>query len=244
MTTGFNGFSPRGLTFLQQVRHHNSKEWFEAHRADYEATLLAPFRALVESLGITMLHLDEQVETRPTKALSCIHRDTRFSRDKSRYRSNMWLTFKRSRKNWTDAPTYFFEIRPDSWHYGLGYYSASRLTMELFRQTLREDPQHFLKVADCLGDEFVLEGESYRRPLIKDQPEALARWYNRKSLAAVASRQDMSALFHGELVTVLAEGFTRLEPLYRYLMDVETMKRTEQAGAFDALSDRSLPLQR
>ncbi|MFP1727064.1 DUF2461 domain-containing protein [Lonsdalea quercina] len=244
MTTGFNGFSQQGLTFLLQVRQHNSKEWFEAHRADYEATLLVPFRALVESLSITMLQIDEHFETRPTKTLSRIHRDTRFSRDKSRYRSTMWLTFKRRRKNWTDAPTYFFEIRPDSWHYGLGYYSASRPTMELFRQTLREDPQRFLKVAACLGDEFTLEGESYRRPLIKDQPAALAHWYNRKSLAAVASRQDMSPLFSGELVTMLAEGFTRLEPLYRYLMDIERMKRAEQAGAFNALSDRSLPPQR
>ncbi|AXW86268.1 hypothetical protein AU509_15680 [Lonsdalea britannica] len=244
MTTGFHGFSQQGLTFLQQVRQHNSKEWFEEHRAGYEATLLTPFRALVESLGITMLHIDELFETRPTKTLSRIHRDTRFSRDKSRYRSSMWLTFKRSRKNWTDAPAYFFEIRPDSWHYGLGYYSASQPTMALFRQTLLEDPPRFLKIADCLGDEFVLEGESYRRPLIKDQSEALAHWYNRKSFAAMAIRQDMSALFSGELVTVLAEGFTRLEPLYRYLMDIETMKRAEQARAFDALSDRSLPSQR
>lgn len=244
MTTAFNGFSQQGLTFLQEVRQYNSKEWFEEHRSDYEATLLTPFRALVESLGITMLHIDELFETRPTKTLSRIHRDTRFSRDKSRYRSNMWLTFKRHRKNWTDAPTYFFEIRPDSWHYGLGYYSASRPTMALFRQTLLEDPPRFLKVAECLGDEFVLEGESYRRPLIKDQPAALAHWYNRKSFAAMAIRQDMSALFNGELVTVLAEGFTRLEPLYRYLMDIETMKRAEQARAFDALSDWSLPPQR
>ncbi|MFP1731063.1 DUF2461 family protein [Lonsdalea quercina] len=38
--------SQQGLTFLQPLLQHNTKEWFEAHRADYEATLLVPFRAL------------------------------------------------------------------------------------------------------------------------------------------------------------------------------------------------------
>lgn len=104
--------------------------------------------------------------------------------------------------------------------------------MALFRQTLRGDPPRFLKIADRLGDEFVLEGECYRRPLIKDPPTALA-----------ASRQDMSPLFSGELVAMLAEGFARLEPLYRCLMDIEGMKWAEQAGAFGALADRSLPPQ-
>lgn len=223
----FNGFSQHSLTFLQQVRQENSKEWFDEHREVYDTTLVAPFRALVEALSLTMLPIDDQFETRPAvgKTLSRIHRDTRFSHDKSRYRSQMWLTFKRPRKDWTDAPVYFFEIGPDFWRYGLGYYCATRDTMELFRQTLRDSPRAFLAVAACLKPTFTLEGESYKRPLIKDQPAELAEWYNRKSFAAMTTRQDMEALFSADLVTTLAQGFSQLEPLYRYLMGIESMKR-------------------
>lgn len=226
----FNGFSQQGLTFLQQVREHNSKEWFDEHRQRYDDELLTPFRALVEALGLDMLQIDDQFETRPAvgKTLSRIHRDTRFSHDKSRYRSNMWLTFKRTRKDWTDAPTYFFEIGPDWWRSGLGYYSASRTTMELFRQTLRDNPRTFLAVAACLQPGFTLEGESYKRPLFKDQPRELADWYNRKSFAAIAERRDMETLFSPQLPRLLAQGFAQLEPLYHYLMQIETLKRTEQ----------------
>ncbi|MBV8049137.1 MAG: DUF2461 domain-containing protein [Paludibacterium sp.] len=227
MTVGFQGFVPRSLTFLSQVRQENSKEWFDAHRAEYETTLLEPFRALVDELGIAMLAIDDLFEIRPAigKTLSRIHRDTRFSHDKSRYRSNMWLTFKRYRKDWTDAPTYFFELYPDGWRFGLGYYSASRDTMTLFRQTMRDNPERFLKVASCLGTTFDVEGERYKRPLIKDQPEALARWYNCKSFAAIANRTDMGTAFSGELVTTLTQGFMQLAPLYHYLMHIEAMKR-------------------
>lgn len=223
----FNGFSQHSLTFLQQVRQENDKAWFDDNRAVYDDSLVAPFRALVEDLSLTMLPIDEHFETRPAigKTLSRIHRDTRFSHDKSRYRSQMWLTFKRPRKDWTDAPVYFFEIAPDFWRYGLGYYSATRDTMELFRQTLRDNPRAFLTVAQCLKPGFVLDGESYKRPLIKEQPEALANWYNRKSFAALCTRQDMDALFSADLVTTVAQGFRQLEPLYHYLMGIESMKR-------------------
>lgn len=235
MTTQFTGFSQAGLTFLQQVRQYNDKAWFDEHRAVYDEQLVAPFRTLVDELSLTMLQIDDHFETRPAigKTLSRIHRDTRFSHDKSRYRSHMWLTFKRTRKDWTDAPVYFFEITPDTWRYGLGYYSATRNTMDLFRQTLRGNPSQFLEVASCLGKTFTLEGESYKRPLIKDQAPELADWYNRKSFAAISTRQDMDALFSGDLVTVLSQGFTQLEPLYHYLMNVETMKKAAQETESD-----------
>ncbi|MCG8710898.1 DUF2461 domain-containing protein [Brenneria sp. 4F2] len=230
MATHFNGFSQQGLTFLQQVRQQNDKGWFDEHRQVYDEQLLAPFRALVETLSPTMLPIDDRFETRPAigKTLSRIHRDTRFSHDKSRYRSQMWLTFKRTRKDWTDAPSYFFEIAPDFWRYGLGYYSATRNTMELFRQTLRGNPQRFAEAAGCLRDTFVLEGESYKRPLIKNLPDELADWYNRKSFAAICTSQDMEPLFSADLAATLARGFTQLEPLYQYLINIEAMKKAAQ----------------
>jgi len=231
MEDGFKGFTPDSLTFLSRVRQENSKEWFDAHRGDYEATLRAPFQALVTALSTRMLLIDDMFETRPAvgKTLSRIHRDTRFSNDKSRYRSNMWLTFKRYNKDWTDAPTYFFELFPDGWRFGLGYYSASRDTMDLFRQTMRDDPERFLAMADCLEPTFALEGERYKRPLIKGQPEALARWHDRKSFAAIASRSDMGTAFSPELATTLILGFEQLAPLYRYLMEIEARKREARA---------------
>ena len=51
---------------------------------------------------------------------------------------------------------------------GLGYYSASRETMDLFRQQLLRAPADFLTMADCIYPNFSIEGESYKRPLIKD----------------------------------------------------------------------------
>lgn len=227
MARYFGGFSQTGLTFLQDVRIHNSKEWFEEHRHVYTDTLLTPFRDLVGDLSQSMLDIDPYFETRPAigKTLSRIHRDTRFSHDKSRYRSRMWLTFKRTSKDWKDAPVYFFEISPDVWRYGLGYYSASKQTMDLFRQTINRHPAAFLAMAECCQPPFELVGESYKRPLIKEQPPELADWYNRKSFAVMYTSMQVDELFSAQLVDNLIAGFQSLEPLYQYLMKIETMKR-------------------
>lgn len=225
----FSGFSQQGLSFLQQVRIENDKAWFDANRAVYDRELLTPFRSLVDALSPTMLTIDPLFETRPAigKTLSRIHRDTRFSHDKSRYRSRMWLTFKRPSKDWKEAPVYFFELGPDMLRYGLGYYSANKATMDLFRHTLRHRPQQFLAIAACCCAPFELMGESYKRPLVKEQAADIATWYNRKSFAVMVTDSDVDKLFSANLVTLLAQGFQQLEPLYHWLMQVEAMKQVD-----------------
>ncbi|GKX53610.1 hypothetical protein SOASR029_39190 [Budvicia aquatica] len=228
--SGFSGFNQQALTFLQDVRIQNSKDWFDEHRSIYDDQILTPFRLLVDDLSQSMLMIDPEFETRPAigKTLSRIHRDTRFSHDKSRYRSHMWLTFKRHSKDWKDAPVYFFEIAPDFYRYGLGYYSASKSTMDLFRQLINRDEKAFLKVASCCKSPFELVGESYKRPLVKEQAAKLADWYNRKSFAVMHTSRDMEMVFDNGLITHLEKGFKQLAPLYDYLMRVEQLKRNPE----------------
>ncbi|WP_413742730.1 DUF2461 domain-containing protein [Sodalis sp. RH15] len=225
--SSFHGFTPAGLGFLQQIVTENSKEWFESHRGIYNENLLMPFRALVESLAPAMLKIDDRFETRPAigKTLSRIYRDTRFSNDKSLFRSRMWLSFKRQSKEWTDAPVYFFELSPECFRYGLGYYSASKATMDRFRHLMLRQPEEFAKAAACCRAPLVLEGERYKRPLIKDQDPRLAAWYNLKSFAVMATDTAVESLFSPELAPRLQRAFQQLEPLYHLLMRVEIMKQ-------------------
>ncbi|MEB7889853.1 DUF2461 domain-containing protein [Hafnia alvei] len=225
--TKFTGFTQQGLNFLQQVRIENSKDWFEEHRPIYDQHILTPFRALVDELAKPMLKIDPLFETRPAigKTLSRIHRDTRFSHDKSRYRSRMWLTFKRHSKEWTDAPVFFFEISPDMLRYGLGYYSASRGTMDRFRHLALRQPEEFAAARACCKAPFELVGDSYKRPLIKDQDPEIADWYNRKTFAVMATDYQVEQLFTPELATMLVKKLTKLARLYHFLMKVEALKQ-------------------
>lgn len=222
----FNGFSQAGLNFLQDAWINNSKTWFDEHRSIYDNDLVKPFKLLVEQLTPEMLKIDEWFETKPAigKTISRIHRDTRFSKDKTLYRSRLWLTFKRPNKDWKEAPAYFFEISPDSYQYGLGYYCASKQTMDIFREEIANDTAKFLEMIRCVKKPFELVGESYKRPLIKDQDEKIATWYNRKSLAVMVTNNHIADVLDSDLPNKLIKGFKKIVPLYDYLMRVEMIK--------------------
>jgi len=224
--TEFTGFTQAGLNFLQEVRIQNSRDWFAENRIIYDNELVKPFRLLVEQLTSGMLAIDPWFETKPAigKTISRINRDTRFSNDKSLYRSRLWLTFKRPNKDWKESPTYFFEIAPDMYRYGLGYYCAPKKTMDIFRSEINQDPNKFLEVIRCVKKPFELIGEKYKRPLIKDQPEQVATWYNRKDFAVMVTKTQIDDLFTPDLAKKLLKGFKQLTPLYDYLMRIEMVK--------------------
>lgn len=222
----FTGFTQTGLDFLQNVKIHNSRQWFAENRTIYDNQLVKPFRALVEELTPTMLQIDQWFETKPAigKTLSRINRDTRFSKDKSLYRDRLWLTFKRPSKDWKESPCYFFEIDPEGYRYGLGYYCVPKQTMDIFRDEINQDHNKFLQVINCVKKPFELYGESYKRPLVKDLPPKIANWYNRKDIGVLASSNQIEDLFSKNLIQKLSKGFKQLIPLYDYLLKVEIIK--------------------
>lgn len=223
----FQGFSQAGLNFLQDVWINNSKSWFEQHRAIYDNELIKPFRLLVTQLADEMLKIDSQFEIRPAigKTISRIHRDTRFSKDKSLYRNRLWITFKRPNRDWKEAPAYFFELSSDGYRYGLGYYCASKPMMDLFREQILNDSGQFLHTIRCVKKPFELVGESYKRPLIKEQDAKIATWYNRKNLAVMATENNVQDVFNADLSKKLSRGFKSLLPLYDYLMFLEEFRK-------------------
>jgi len=221
MSKKFNRFSKESLAFLSTVKRKNSKEWFQENRDKYEEYLLEPFRMLVSELGSEMLEIDPEFEIRPliNKTISKIFRDTRFSKDKSFFKNQMWLTFKRPSKEWKDAPAYFFELMTDSYRYGLGYYSASRNRMDIFRESIDANPKEFIKAISFYGKHspLQLKGDIYKRPLKGKRPEIIQNWYQRKSFYLVCTKKIDKTLFSAKLKTEIIKSFKTLSPLYKYL---------------------------
>lgn len=215
----FTGFTPVTLEFLQALAANNRKEWFEAHKDDYRLHLQKPLQQLASALAGPLLTIDPDLIIEPRRVVSRIYRDIRFSRNKSPYKTSMWLTFKRPFKEWQDAPAFFFEITPDYYRYGMGFFSASRLTMDRLRQAIDRKPESFRREVAFLDDRdaFVLEGAKYKRLLNGATAEDLREWYQRRNLYLVCSRQADVRLFNRGLLDDLTEGFVLLVPFYHWL---------------------------
>jgi len=89
----FTAFTPKAFTFLRGLRKHNRKEWFEAHRTEYEQELKQPLAALIEEMDVQLATIAPEIVGSPKKSAFRIHRDVRFSKDKSPYKTHVACWF-------------------------------------------------------------------------------------------------------------------------------------------------------
>src|SRR5436190_24020994 len=88
-------FTRETFQFFKDLGRHNRKEWMEANRDRYQAAIAQPFRRLLEELTPTALELDSRFDTssRTGGNFSRINRDIRIAKDKTRYKTHMYLKF-------------------------------------------------------------------------------------------------------------------------------------------------------
>lgn len=220
MNAQFHGL-PVGLThFLAELAGNNDRDWFKAHKTEYETLVRDPLRGLVVALAEPMLKIDAGFDTDPKGgAVSRIYRDTRFSRDKSPYRINQWVCFKRLGQDWQERPAFFLEIGPAGWRHGMGCYAAPPATIKAQRAAILARPIRFLEaLQEARSAGFSIEGESYARPKLPEGLDpVLGDWIARKSPYVVCTGPVEPLLSSPELVGDVLRRWQALEPLYHLL---------------------------
>ena len=91
----FSGFPKGTVSFLRDLAANNNREWFTAHRPEYETAVLEPARAFVRVMGERLRRLSPQIKAEPRidGSLFRLYRDIRFSPDKSPYKTNLGIFF-------------------------------------------------------------------------------------------------------------------------------------------------------
>lgn len=159
----FKGFSIEAFRFLFEIGFNNNTPWFDENRERYKQYVQLPMKQLAIELMPTALSIDPEFNTSLNATVSRIRRDTRFTRDKSPYRNHMWIGFRRPNTRISEGFTLWFEITPDGFDYGAGFYSADSALMSGYRAKLLADPEGFLALArelEAMG--FHYDAESYK----------------------------------------------------------------------------------
>src|SRR5690348_4568438 len=89
----FSGFSPDALSFLRVLKRNNRREWFQPRKEKYETLIKAPMLELIESLNQRFMDFAPNYITLPQKSIYRIYRDTRFSKDKTPYKTHISAIF-------------------------------------------------------------------------------------------------------------------------------------------------------
>jgi uncharacterized protein (TIGR02453 family) len=218
----FTGFSQQSVTFLKDLAANNNKEWFEKHRDVYEHHIMEPLRQLVIDLGPDLKKIDKVIDTTPAvnKTISKIYRDTRFSKDKSPFRTGLWLSFRRSGKIWGNVPEFYFYFTPEEYQYGMGFYSATPVNMAKFREHIALEKQKFGKIIGSYNQsKYIIGGEEYKKRIPNDLPDEFQSWYQKRNLYVNRTNKTGKSFFTHHLKDEISGFFNSNSDLYRFLIE-------------------------
>ena len=221
-------FTQRTLDFLYFNRKYNSPDWYKAHKGDYIAYVVEPFKELVNALAPTMKSIDENMICDPKVdgSISRIYRDMRYATDGYRYRDHCWCIFIRDKKLYDGLPGYYFEVSPYKFSFGCGYYQADAASMRSFKRLILNNSKEYIAARDCLlaDKTFSVYGEQTKTNKYADLPKEAQNLLNRTNIGISADSTDYDLLMSADLPAYLAKKFVAVSPFYKLMLAAELTK--------------------
>lgn len=143
----FEGFPKEGVAFLKKLKRNNNREWFAKHKPEFEEFVKLPMQSLIASLQPYFADFAPDFEIHPKRSLFRIYRDTRFSNDKTPYKTHVAAHFEQRRKpRIMDAAGYYLHIEPGEVFIGGGIYLPDSDQLKKIRRAVAEQPKEFLSI--------------------------------------------------------------------------------------------------
>ena len=163
---GFAGFRPAAFAFLRGLAAHQTRDWFEAHRADHETEVRAPMAALLVALSAELARRGLPLRGDPQRSAFRIHRDVRFSRDKRPYKTHAGATLTRDGRKMSQGLLYV-HVDPEGSFVAAGFHQPAPGELQAIREAIVAAPDMFRGMVDALaraGLDFGPDEDGLRRP--------------------------------------------------------------------------------
>jgi uncharacterized protein (TIGR02453 family) len=220
----FGGFPPETISFLRELRANNRKDWFDAHRTDYEAYWITPAKAFVAAAGQLLAQLAPGIRAEPRVLGSIfrINRDTRFSRDQRPYKDHIDFWFWEGERR-RAVSGFFARLTPELLGVGAGCHGLDPERLARFRQAVADPASG----ADLAGIAQRLEAAGYqvggatlKRPpagFADDGPAA--RFLLHKALFVHHDEPTDERVHTDAVLATCMWHWRALAPLHRWLTD-------------------------
>ena len=156
-------FRPELFDFLRQLKRHNNRDWFAKNKQRYEEVVRDPALMFISSFAPHLHKLSPHLvaDARPTRgSLYRIYRDTRFSADKTPFKTHIGIHFSHASGKDAHAPVFYLHLEPDNPFAAAGVWHPDNSALTKIRTAIVAEPKQWAKVRGKLE----LEGDSLKRP--------------------------------------------------------------------------------
>jgi len=221
-------FTAASLRFLRGLARNNRRDWFEAHRRDYESAILSPMRDFVEEMDVRLAGLAPEMVGEPKRSMFRIYRDVRFSKDKSPYKTHAACWFfhrdashRVGQESHGGGAGFYFHLQPGGCLDAGGIWMPPREALGRIRDAMAAKPAVFTRIVTApatvrrfgaLDEEAVLT--RVPRGYAPDHPAA--QWLRYQSFTFGRMLTD-AQVTSARLPALVAEDFAGMLPLVRWL---------------------------
>ena len=232
----FAAFPKEGIQFLRALKRNNNREWFRRHKSIYETHVKKPMAELIDAMAAEFEHFAPEMIATPKVSAYRIYRDTRFSKDKSPYKTHVAAVFPRADLGKHQGAGFYVHIDPTEVLIGGGLYMVMPEDLQAIRNHIGENPQAFIRIVN--SPQFrklfgTISGEQLIRvPRGFPAGHPAAEYLRHKQFLASRTFEAKTATsprFH----KLIVETFRGILPLVRFLNEpiVRARRRKERQDA-------------
>jgi uncharacterized protein (TIGR02453 family) len=217
--------TPDLFSFLRALKRNNTREWFKKNQARYESVLREPLRAFIRDFEKPLTKLSSHFVADDSKvggSLFRIHKDTRFSKDKTPYKTNSGVHFRHELAKDVHAPGFYLHLEPGRVFVGAGIWHPDPDTLRQIRERIVEKPAEWKRVMRTkvfASGEATFEGERLKRPPRGfDGEHELIEDIKRKDFIAIIELDEKAACSPAFARTI-AGHYKSMMPLMRFCCD-------------------------
>ena len=199
-TSRYADFRPETLKFLKDLKKNNNRDWFNENKPRYEEQVLDVALHFIQSMQDPLKKIAPHFTAVPKRmggSLMRVYRDTRFSKNKLPYKTNIGIQFRHEQAKNVHSPGYYVHIDPDDVFLGAGMWMPESEPLLGIRQRIADKPQEWQRAKGdkAFARHFKLGGTSLTRPPRGfDKEHAMIEDIKRKSFIAIKNMSHDDAL--------------------------------------------------
>jgi uncharacterized protein (TIGR02453 family) len=222
MASRFASFEPKTIGFLKQLKANNNREWFKENKSRYEDDVLDVALRFIIAMQDPLAEIAPRFTAVPTRvggSLMRVYRDTRFSKNKLPYKTNIGIQFRHEQAKDVHSPGYYVHIEPDNVFLGVGMWRPDSDSLRKIRERIvaRSAEWQRAKGDKIFARKFSLGSESLTRPPRGfDKNHECIEDIKRKSFIAV-SELSVDDCLKPKFQRTVESSFRAAEPYMRFL---------------------------
>ncbi len=213
-------FTPKTVAFLQKLERNNNREWFRAHRDEYEIHVRQPMVDLVEHMELDLRGFAPELVATPRKSIYRIYRDTRFSTNKTPLKTQIAAIFPHRQLSKHGGAGLYLHISTESVLIGGGLYRPEQRQLQHLREFISANEQRLRDISqsksfrNCYGS---ISGHQLKRTPRGFDPDHPAQDFLRLTQFLASTNRPVAFATRTRFYWSVLRLFKELAPLIQFL---------------------------